>query len=156
MRTGLCALLFVIPFLALSQTNHSRLNELFHYVEFADSLSMKSSKTFYLEKFLKDNYKYKETWNYVVNNGKIIYLEIGYIISSSEFEEIYYINRGNLICSEEYEKVNYSINEDELKSGGIYYFESSIPKHVVTLGDKYTKAINNDVAVLTRFGKKIY
>jgi hypothetical protein len=68
---------------------------------------------------------------------------------------VYYLNRGNLICSEEYEKINYSYLEDELRWGGIYYYESSTPKHVVTLGRKnMNRFISPEALALNRFGKR--
>ena len=78
------------------------------------------------------------------------------MLDSTEFTEVYYLNRGHLVCSEEYEKVNYSLREDELKWGGIYYFESSVPKHVVTLGKRrFNRSYNNPgIDALTRFGAR--
>ena len=126
-------ILLAVPFVSFSQ-HSGRLNELYAYVEKADSLADKSTKNFYLEKYLKDGYNYRESWRYLSNGSRIIYFEVDYMIDSSEFTEIYYVNRGNLVCSEEYEKVNYSVREDELKWGGIFYFHRSAPQHIVTLG----------------------
>jgi hypothetical protein len=146
--------LFLIPFLSFSQS--ARVRDLYRYVEQTDSLANKSTKTFYLEKFLKDNYNYRETWRYVDEGSRILYFQVDYRLDSTEFTEVYYVNRNRLVCSEEYEKVNYSIREDELKFGGIYYFESSSARHVVTLGRKNYQYRNNDPVndVLTRFGKR--
>ncbi|MBL7696628.1 MAG: hypothetical protein JNK79_00650 [Chitinophagaceae bacterium] len=146
--------LFLIPFLSSAQSG--RIRDLYRYVEQTDSLADKSTKTFYLEKFLKDNYNYRETWRYLADGDRIVYFQVDYILDSTEFTEVYYVNRNRLVCSEEYEKVNYTIREDELKFGGIYYFESSSAKHVVTLGRKNYQYRNNDpvLEVLTRFGKR--
>ena len=157
MRFGwsvILTVLLTIPFISFSQS--ARVRDLYKYVEQTDSLADKSTKTFYLEKFLKDNYNYRETWRYVADAGRILYFQVDYMLDSTEFTEVYYVNRNRLVCSEEYEKVNYSIREDELKYGGIYYFESSSAKHVVTLGRKNYQYRNNDAIldVQTRFGKR--
>lgn len=138
MRFGSCVWLILAflaaPVLLFSQYSSSRLNELYRYVEQADSVAFKSQKTFYLEKFLKDDYNYRETWRFSQNAGKIVYFQVDYILDSIEFTEVYYLNRGNLVCSEEYEKVNYTLAEDKLKFGSILYFDSATPRHVVVLG----------------------
>src|SRR5688572_20647893 len=148
--------LFVIPYLSYSQTNSGRIRDLYRYVEQTDSIADKSTKNFYLEKYLKDGYNYRETWRYLSNGSRIIFFQVDFMLDSTDFTEVYYLNRGNLVCSEEYEKINYSLREDELKWGGIYYFESSIPKHVVTLGRRnyYRRDINPGLDALTRFGKR--
>lgn len=155
-RSGAILPLFIIaPFILLGQSRFNRLHELYKIVEQTDSLADKSTKTFYLEKFLKDNYNYRETWRYLNDGNRIVYFQVDYILDSTEFTEVYYVNRGHLVCSEEYEKVNYSFAEDELKWGGIYYFESSIPRHVVTLGRReYRRTANPGLSVLTRFDRR--
>ena len=132
------------------------MRELYKYVEKTDSLADKSTRNFYLEKYLKDGYNYRETWRYLSNGSRVIYFQVDYILDSTEFTEVYYLNRGTLVCSEEYEKVNYSLREDELKWGGIYYFESSVPRHVVTLGRKSYKRshVNPGLDALTQFDKR--
>jgi hypothetical protein len=160
MRSGfsavLSALLFLLPLFSFSQLHSGRLNDLYKYVEKTDSLADKTQKTFQLEKFLKDNYNYKETWRYTMDGSKVVFFQVDYMLDSTEFTEVYYLNKGHLICSEEYEKINYSYEEDELKFGGIYYFFSSTPRHVVTLG---SKNLNNNFTspqflALDRFGKR--
>lgn len=148
--------LSVIPYFSYSQTNSGRIRDLYRYVEQTDSIADKSTSNFYLEKFLKDGYNYRETWRYLSNGSRIIFFQVDYILDSTEFTEVYYLNRGNLVCSEEYEKINYSLREDELRWGGIYYFESSIPKHVVTLGRRnyYRGEIKPGLDALARFGKR--
>jgi hypothetical protein len=154
-RVIILILFFALPYFSFSQSNSVHIRDLYRYVEQTDSLADKSTKNFYLEKFLKDGYNYRETWRYLSNGSRIIYFQIDYILDSTEFTEVYYLNRGSLVCSEEYEKVNYSMREDELKWGGIYYFESSVPRHVVTLGHKKDIYQQNpgDLA-LTRFDKR--
>ena len=144
----------VLPYFSFSQS--ARIRELYRYVENIDSLADRSTKNFYLEKFLKDGYNYRETWRYLTNGTRIVYFQIDYILDSTEFTEVYYLMRNNLVCSEEYEKVNYSMREDELKWGGIYYFESSMPSHVVTLGHKnyYRRDMDPVTDAFARFGKR--
>lgn len=146
--------MFFLPAITFAQRHYSAINDLYHYVEKTDSLADKSTENFYLEKFLKDGYNYRETWRYLSNANRIVYFQVDYMLDSTEFTEVYYINRGNLVCSEEYEKVNYSMREDELKWGGIYYYESSVPKHVVTLGRRKYSSIDPGSAALTRFDKR--
>lgn len=158
MRLRLSVIMIVllsVPFLSMSQ--NGRVRELYKYVEATDSIADRSTKTFYLEKFLKDNYNYRETWRYLSSGPRISFFQVEYVLDSTEFTEVYYIDRGRLVCSEEYEKVNYALREDELKYGGIYYFDSSIPRHVVTLGRKggyYRSDLEPGDDVLTRFDKR--
>jgi hypothetical protein len=154
LRFSVIPVLYLLPIICFSQS--TGINDLYRYVEETDKLADRSTKTFYLEKFLKDNYTYRETWRYLTNSAKIIYFQIDYILDSTEFTEVYYLDRGRLVCSEEYEKVNYSFREDELRWGGIYYFKSSAPAHVVTIGRRDYARRNMDPGslVLTRFDKR--
>ncbi len=146
----------LLPFLGMAQQRYNGLSDLYNYVEQTDKVLNESQKTFYLEKFLKDDYNYKETWRYSLKGGHIVFFQVDYILDSSEFSEVYYLQRGNLICSEEYEKINYSSMEDELKWGGIYYFQSTTPRHVVTLGKRKlgNRLLNPGTEALTRFEKR--
>jgi hypothetical protein len=151
--------LTVAPFVMQGQGTSRVLSELYAYVHQTDSLLDRSEKTFYLEKYLDDNYNYRETWHYLMHDGHIIYFEIVYIIDTTEYSEIYYLKRGNLVCSEEYEKITYSYLEDKLKYGCIYYFDSSVPRHVVTMGkrsdnDKAYNYIHPEDLALVRFEKR--
>src|SRR5580765_2160451 len=67
-------------------------------VQWADSLSLKSQKVFYLNKFLKQDKPVKETWYYTMQDGKILIFEINYVSDATEFSEIYYLDNGRLIC----------------------------------------------------------
>lgn len=159
MRAGwsvIVSIFFIIPYLSFGQPNTARIRDLYRYVEQTDSLAERATKNFYLEKFLKDGYNYRETWRYVSNGARIIYFQVDYILDSTEFTEVYYLDRGHLVCSEEYEKMNYSMREDELKWGGIYYFESNTPKHVVTLGNRsyHQRDVNPGLDALFRFDKR--
>jgi len=160
MRFSICVVVFfcilTFPREGFSQAGRPGLSELYRLVDRTDSLADGKQKTFYLEKFLKDDYNYRETWRFSENGGRIVYFQVDYIIDSTEFTEVYYVNRGNLICSEEYEKVNYSVKEDELKYGSIYYFESTQPKHVVTLGARSfaNRMERPESTVFSRFQKR--
>lgn len=147
---------FCAPFISRSQVNSNRLSDLYHFVEMTDSLVDKSEKTFYLEKFLKDDFNYREKWSYIMIGGKVNFFQVDYLLDSTEYTEVYYLQRGNLVCFEEYEKVNYTYTEDELKWGGIYYFQGSFPKHVVTLGRKdfSNRRVNPETVVFIRFEKR--
>lgn len=152
--TGL--LLLLLPFLTRAQHAQGRLDHLYRIVEEADSVAIQSQKTFFLEKFLKDDYNYRETWRYAINRGKIVYFQVDYLLDSTEYTEVYYLDRGRLICSEEYEKIDYDFMEDKLKFGSILFFESTTPRHVVTLGRRsynWRMTEPGDLA-LTRFQKR--
>lgn len=145
----------MVPAIAFSQRSNAYLDNLYRFVEHADSLSMRSFKTFYLEKFSSDR-DYRETWRYSSQNGRVYYFQIDYIIDSSEFTEVYYLDRGNLVCSEEYEKVNYSLFDDDLQFGGVYFYQSSVPRHIVMLGKRKSVGYRDDpsIAALSRFEKR--
>ena len=145
------------PGVTIAQHNPGRLTQLYRYVEETDSLISRSQKTFYLEKFLKDDHNYRETWRYSINGDKVVFFQVDYIIDSTEFTEVYYLKRGNLVCSEEYEKVNYTLFEDKLKYGSICYFESAMPTQVVTLGSsnhRHKPNFSGSDLALVRFSKR--
>jgi hypothetical protein len=160
MRKRIVSILLAIaafPLVASSQSYH-RLQELYNYVDKTDSMAISSQRTFYLDKFLDNDGRYREKWQYTTDAGRIVYFEIDFIIDSTEFTEVYYLNKDNLICSEEYETVNYSFFEDELKKGGVFYFNGTTPQHMVMLGKAYQnqQILAPDVAVLQRFQKRFY
>ncbi len=130
--------------------------ELYRYVEQADSLALSGDRSFYLEKFLDDDYTYRESWRYVERAGRIFYFQVDYILDSLEYMETYYLDRAGLVCAEEYEKVSYSFKEDELRFGSIYYFRHATPRHVAILGRKTRLAgvAEPEQDVLTRFRKR--
>jgi len=133
--------LIAIPFLLFSyfsvaQSGYNKLIGIDRYVSEADSLSFRSQTSFRLTKFLKDDLSYLEHWHYSEERGRIVIFQISYIIDSIEFSEVYYVDRGKLVCSEEYEKINHSFFEDELRWGGIYYFNGSTPLKMVSLGKR--------------------
>jgi len=152
----LISFLFLLPFISQAQYQAGRLSDLYRYVEQTDSLLHKSQQVFFLEKFLKDDHNYRETWRYTTNGGRIVYFQVDYILDSTEFTEVYYLQRNNVVCSEEYEKINYSDLEDKLAFGGIYYFQSNAPQHIVTLGSssRQTRFADPGSLALTRFEKR--
>src|ERR1044071_1341820 len=96
-RCGVILIVFyLIPYISFSQPG--RVRDLYRYVEQTDSLIDKSTKSFYLEKFLKDDYNYRETWRYVTNGDRVIYFQVDYMLDSTEFTEVYYLNRNRLVC----------------------------------------------------------
>ncbi|MEJ7766527.1 MAG: hypothetical protein WKF89_01860 [Chitinophagaceae bacterium] len=108
-------------------------------VERTDSLSLKSQRTFYLNRIVKVDRTYKndkairETWNYTVHNGKVILFQVHYVIDSSEFLEVYYVNNNRLICMEQYESLYFS-SSDEVKWGEVLFFRDNSLKLYVKVG----------------------
>ncbi len=160
MRAGDGAILLflftILSVFAYGQTRSNTVAELYRYVEQADSLVVYGQRTFYLEKFLEDDYTYRETWRYAEREGRIFYFQVDYILDSLEHMEAYYMDRGGLVCAEEYEKMNYSFTEDELRFGSIFYFQQNLPRHIAILGRKSQPAgiLSPELDVLTRFHKR--
>lgn len=117
-------------------------------VERADSLSLKSQNTFYLNRIIKVDKTFKndktvrETWYYTISQNKIIIFQVRYLIDSSEFTETYYMDDGNLVCLEQYEN-NFFSPYDEVNWGKVLFFDRSIMKLNVTVG---TRKSNNALA----------
>ena len=103
-------------------------------VQMADSLSLKSQKVFYLNKFLKQDKPVKETWYYTMHDGKILIFEINYVSDATEFSEIYYLDNGRLICMEEYQVPYLSINTDQVKHGAALFFDNENLRQFVVSG----------------------
>src|SRR6476620_8778273 len=93
-------------------------------VQRADSLSLKSQKIFYLNKYIGRDRPVKETWYYTMQNGKILIFEIKYVADSIEYSEIYYLDNGRLICMEEYQVSYLSIYTDQVKHGAALFFDN--------------------------------
>jgi hypothetical protein len=124
-------------------------------VQRADSLSLKSQKIFYLNKFLKDDRPVKETWYYTLLEGKIIIFEIKYVSDSIEFSEIYYLDNGRLICMEEYEVPYLSVYTDEVKKGAAMFFDNqNLRQFVVTGSNKNDYRWDRSYESLRRFEKR--
>jgi hypothetical protein len=106
-------------------------------VQVADSLSLRSQKIFYLNKFLKDERPVKETWYYTLQDGRLIIFEVKYVADSIEYSEIYYLDNGRLICMEQYEVPYLSVYTDQVKSGAAMFFDNeSLRQYVVTGSQK--------------------
>jgi hypothetical protein len=106
-------------------------------VQVADSLSLRSQKIFYLNKFLNDERPVKETWYYTLQDGRLIIFEVKYVADSIEYSEIYYLDNGRLICMEQYEVPYLSVYTDQVKSGAAMFFDNeSLRQYVVTGSQK--------------------
>ena len=124
-------------------------------VQRADSLSLKSQKMFYLNKFLKDNRPVKETWYYTIVDGKVIIFEIKYVADSIEYSEIYYLDNGRLICMEEYEVPYLSIYTDQVKKGAALFFENqNLRQFVVTGSNRNDTRWDRSYESLRRFERR--
>jgi hypothetical protein len=124
-------------------------------VQWADSLSLKSQKVFYLNKFLKGDRPVKETWYYTIQDGKIIIFEIKYVTDSTEFSEIYYLDNGRLICMEEYQVPYLSEYADQVKHGAALFFDhDDLRQYVVTGKDKGDLRFNRASESLQQFEKR--
>ena len=148
------ACLFFVCTTLMAQRNdwRSRIDE---KVQRADSLSLKSQKIFYLNKFLRDNRPVKETWYYTLLDGKIIIFEVKYVADSIEYSEIYYLDNGRLICMEEYEVPYLSVYADQVKRGAAMFFDNqNLRQFVVTGGTRYDSRLNRTYESLNRFEKR--
>lgn len=99
-----------------------------------DSLSNKSQRTFYLNRYLKNDKVIKETWHYTLSEGKVVIFQLRYIVDVTEFEEVYYLHKGRLICMEKYESEDHSLSDDQIKRGAVFFFVGNILKQYVTMG----------------------
>ena len=123
-------------------------------VQLADSLSNKSQKTFYSERYLKNDHPIKETWHYTLHNGKILIFQLRYLIEATEFTEVYYVNKGSLVCMEQFESP-YNLADDEIHHAQLYYFVGSEMKQYVTYGrSKLTPNYISPVECLEKFQKR--
>jgi hypothetical protein len=120
---------------AFSQSRYDWRMNIDQIIHNTDSLSLKSQRTFYLNKILRKDEPLKETWYYTMHNGNIIVFEIRYRVDSLEFTETYYLNRGRLICMELYETAFLSYYEDEIKHGEVFFFEHDMLVQYVTVGN---------------------
>src|SRR4051812_38619110 len=103
-------MIFIIVTLTISSTAYTQnrydwRNNIDQVIHETDSLSLKSQRTFYLNKILRKDEPLKETWYYTTHNANVIVFEVRYRIDSLEYTETYYLNRGRLICMELYETV---------------------------------------------------
>jgi len=124
-------------------------------VQWADSLSLKSQKVFYLNKFLKGDKPIKETWYYTIQDGRIIIFEIKYVTDSTEFSEIYYLDNGRLICMEEYQVPYLSEYADQVKHGAALFFDhDDLRQYVVTGKDKGDLRLSRGSESLQQFERR--
>jgi len=142
--TGLpVTMLMTIVILALSSTAYTQsrydwrtnIDQVIHET---DSLSLKSQRTFYLNKIKGKDDPLKETWYYTVHNNNIIVFEVRYRVDSLEYTETYYMNRNRLICMELYETDFLSYYEDEIKHGEVFFFDHDMLIQYVTVGNGLT------------------
>ena len=117
-----------------AQTRHNWRNLVDEQVQRSDSLSLKSQRTFHLNKFLKNDVPFKETWHYTMRDGKVVIFQVRFVIDSIEYTEVYYLNRERLICMEQYESMYYPYYEDDIKRGEVLFFENEILRQCVALG----------------------
>ena len=123
-------------------------------VQMADSLSNKTQKTFYSQRFLKNDQTVKETWHYTLHNGKILIFQLRYLIDVTEFTEVYYVNKGSLVCMEQFESP-YNLADDEIHHAQLYYFVGSEMKQYVTYGrSKQSPTYISPVECLEKFQKR--
>lgn len=131
-------LLFVIMLFtgagAYAQYSKDWRTEIDYMIQEADSLSLKSQRTFSLLKPYHPDKDIRENWFYTTRNGRVIIFEIQYVVDSTEFSEIYYVHRGRLICMEQYEAPYLSIHLDQLKRGEAYFFLNNALMQYVSIG----------------------
>lgn len=108
-------------------------------IQQADSLSLKSQRTFSLVKPYHPDKDIRETWFYTVKDGRVVIFEVQYVVDSLEYSEIYYLHRGRLICMEQYEAPYLSIYADQLKWGEAYFFNNEQLKQYVITGKRRSR-----------------
>ena len=133
--TAILILLLFFSSGALAQSRYDWRVNIDNIIHLTDSLSLKSQRTFYLNKILRKDEPLKESWYYTTHNNNVIVFEVRYRIDSLEFTETYYLNRGRLICMEVYETDFRSFYEDEIKHGEVYFFEHDMLIQYVTVGN---------------------
>lgn len=109
-------------------------------IQQADSLSLKSQRTFSLLKPYHPDKDIRETWFYTVKDGRVVIFEIQYVVDSLEFSEIYYLHRGRLICMEQYEAPYLSVYADQLKWGEAYFFNNEQLRQYVVTGKRRSRS----------------
>lgn len=133
-RIVACLLLLFITALGHGQYRKDWRDEVDRFIQRADSLSLKSQRTFSLLKPYHPEKDIRETWFYTTSNGKVIIFEIQYVIDSLEFSEVYYLDNGALLCMEQYEAPYLSVYADQLKRGESFFFVDNALKQYVMTG----------------------
>jgi len=135
----LCTIAFICSTpKAFTQNRYDWRTNIDQVIHETDSLSLKSQRTFYLNKILRKDEPLKETWYYTVHNNSVIVFEVRYRIDSLEYTETYYMNRGRLICMELYETDFLSYYEDEIRHGEVFFFDHDMLTQFVTVGTGLT------------------
>ncbi len=109
----------------------NRIDEL---VARADSLSLVSQQTFYLNKFLSNDRPIRETWHYTVSSGRVVIFEVHYFVDSVEYLEVYYLDRDQVICSEQYEIEYPHASDDRIRWGTVRFFQGNTVQQSVSMG----------------------
>lgn len=145
--------LSVLPDKLIAQSYDWRSN-IDKLVQMADSLSNKTQKTFYSQRYLKNDLPIKETWHYTLHNGKVLIFQLRYQLDATEFTEVYYVNKGSLVCMEQFESP-YNLADDEIHHAQLYYFVGSEMKQYVTYGrSKQTPNYISSIECLEKFQKR--
>lgn len=155
-RCVLLAMAVLVSAGAYSQYSKDWRTEIDYIIQEADSLSLKSQKTFSLLKPYHRDKDIRENWFYTVRNGRVVIFEIQYVIDSMEFSEIYYVHRGRLICMEHYEAPYLSIHTDQLKRGEAFFFVNNALMQYVTVGKRHTPSSKYESPYdsLTKFNQR--
>jgi hypothetical protein len=106
-----------------------------YLVDEIDSLSLKSQTTFYATKYITAEEPYKETWHFTMRDGKVIFIEIRYVIEHREFTETYYLDKNRMICMEVYEMPFLAYYVDQIKRGQMAFFVNNSLKLNVVFGN---------------------
>ena len=154
-KPSICIVPLLIALASFAQRPDWR-NRVDHMVREADSLSMKSQKIFYLNKFIGEDKPVKETWYYTLNNGRVLIFEVKYVLEGIEHSEIYYLDKNDLICMEQYEVPYLSVYTDEVKKGGAYFFVGNDLKEFVLTGRQNPDdfKLSNGYGLYSRFEKR--
>lgn len=134
---GCIAILFSIASFGQYRTDWR--DDIDFLIQQADSLSLKSQKTFSLLKPYHPEKDIRETWFYTIREGRVVIFEVQYVVDSLEYSEIYYLHRGRLICMEQYEAPYLSVYADQLKWGEAYFFNNQQLKQYVVTGKRRSR-----------------
>jgi hypothetical protein len=155
-RCVLFAMAVLLSAETYSQYSKDWRTEIDYIIQEADSLSLKSQKTFSLLKPYHLDKDIRENWFYTIRNGRVVIFEIQYVVDSMEFSEIYYVHRGRLICMEHYEAPYLSMHTDQLKRGEAFFFVNNALMQYVTVGKRHTPSSKYDSPYesITKFNQR--
>ena len=105
-------------------------------VETADSLSMRSQLTFYLNKFAENDRPVRETWHYTTNRGSVVIFEVHYFVDTLERMEVYYLDKEQVVCMEEYEILWPLHAEDRILWGTVCFFDAQQVRQYISMGKR--------------------